>query len=193
MSSGLIDLIKFLRTNKDIQKRATVVALYKIMTVAHKYALKNIKRKFIGRNGRKLSGAMFNSVFSDILFEKNQPTAYLGTRNIPYGRIHELGGEIVPKPDNRMQRLWIPNHDALPKRMSPSEFIKNLRNNPSSYVLTDSFAGIRLDPFGSVLPYFWLVQRVQMPKRPYIMPAIEMAFKKFGEIFFKTYQQEAAR
>lgn len=170
---NLLELARFLKNSDSILKRSVVVSLMKTSGKIHRETLIEARKQFIGRMGRRLSGRLFNAIFTEVKIEGDQPVLYSGTRGIPYGRIHEYGGTIYPKPENKMQKLWIPNPTSPAKRMTPREFI---RSRP-----------------GPLSDYFLLADKSEIPERPYIRPGLEHGFKDFQDVLFKTFEQEAGK
>lgn len=165
---------------------------------AETLAKQNSTKQFIGRNGRRLSGRMLNSIFSG--FEKGRvlPTSFVGTRGIPYGRIHEEGGEIHPV---KAKHLWVKNYEAPNKfkRLTPTEFMKAMRANPDEYAIIPSQPGgliaALIDKTSGEVdePLFFLKKKVKIPKRPYLRPAVKEATKDFAKITARMIRKELSR
>jgi len=191
---GIKDLSKFILESKDATESAKLRALIATVQFAEAQAKKNAKEQFKGRNDRTLTGRLLNSIYSG--YEKQEGpngeiTGYVGTKGIPYGRIHEYGGTIVPI---KAKHLWIPQY-AKAGKMTPKEFIRLTQSNPKFYHLFNKFAGRWTGAYrysndrGSKIkkkvyePLFFLVDKVTIPERPYITPAMEVALEKFDTFF----------
>jgi len=181
----LIDYIKRLDTGISKSTALATLAMSKDTEILAK---RNATQQFTGRNGRRLSGQLLNSIFSGV--ERTGPNTYesfVGTRGIPYGAIHEFGGTIKPV---RAKNLWIPHH-ANTRRMTPREFMALKRANPSEYFLNDKVAGrwISKNP-NRLMPLFFLTKQSVIPERPYLRPAIEVAMEQFPNRFEQFMKRE---
>lgn len=183
----LQDVVRYIRSLDDKFEAQTMKALLATSQMAKKYAVENSKREFIGRNGKTLGGTLSNNIISGLEDgDGRYPDIYAGTKTIPYGRIHEYGGEINPV---KAKKLWIPQYAAA-KKMTPREFMDKMRANPKMYHLFPGAAmkatGPINGPLGSKksaqrgwIPLFFLVDQVKMPERPYIRPALKSAMSHF--------------
>jgi phage gpG-like protein len=186
-------MVKFIQEVPEAMDKA--LALAQIVTIqrAQVLARQNAQKNFTGRNGRRLSGALMNNIYSG--YEKSSgggvPDAYLGVANIPYGAIHEYGSDGLPggviKPV-KAQKLWIPAR-ANAGRMTPREFITLMKAQPSRYFITDKGA-FREEGPNVYTPLFYRVDSVKIPARPYLTPAIEEAYQTFADAFERFYQKE---
>lgn len=179
------EFLQWLREAPGKLEKAIALAQLATVTNAEGIAKRNSTRQFIGRNGRRLSGTLLNSIYSTMERDGSQMVGVLGTRNIPYGAIHEFGsqglpnGAIVPR---KAKHLWIPQHRNLRQRMTPREFIQRLRMQPDAYFLNDKVAGQWMNPKAKkrrLTPLFFLVDRVEIPERPYLRPAMATAVEAF--------------
>jgi phage gpG-like protein len=193
----MADYIK--RVKKDL-RRASLLTLVELAQYAQVEAIRNVKRNFGGR-GHKLTGQLMNSIYYE--FEGTvKPVAYLGTRGIPYGRIHELGGTIKPRAANW---LWqpMPEKKGRFKRLTPSEFYKNYTKRGSRY----GFINTR-DNKGHLAIYeqkpgpddvvrfkvlFMLRKKVNIKKRPYLRPAVEAALERYAPTYIKHFKHETQK
>jgi phage gpG-like protein len=178
------ELVAFIREMPKGIDRAATLAQLAVIQDAELRAKKNAQANFIGRNGRRLSGALMNSIYSG--FEKSSnsryPVAFIGVRNIPYGAIHEFGGTITPK---KAKNLWIPKQPNA-GRMTPREFMNLRRANPSQYFLNDKVAGRWIGAQArsrQLIPLFFLTKKSVIPERPYLRPAMEVAVEAFDGRF----------
>jgi len=186
------EMSAYVLTIASRNQSAMAHALIDTMQQAHKFSLQNYKDQFKGRGGRRLSGRLANSIYVGYP-QGEELTAELGVRDIPYGAIHEFGGDIAPV---NAKYLWIKTEDAWKsgkfKRFTPKEFYAAAKKKSSPYFYkTNGKKGMaaieKLN--GQILPLFWLTQHVKIPKRPYLTPAIEKAAplysKKYSNWFFK--------
>jgi hypothetical protein len=186
MARSIEQLVDYVKKTQNATFKAYTRALLSMLSHAEAEAKRNITRQFVGRNGRKLSGRMLNSVFFDVQFDAskgNLPIGVFGTRGIPYGRIHEYGGEIRPK---KAKHLWLKQWGGRAdkfRRMTPTEFIKEKNSNPKEYKIFMSKKNNLIAAYtpanGDIVPLFVLRQRVTIPERPYLRPALETALKDF--------------
>ena len=187
------EIVSYMKGLKSIQKKARVLAMIEIVEIARGEALKNARKKFIGRNNRKLSGNMFKSIFGGYEITSNGVGGYIGTKGIPYGAIHEYGGEIKPK---NARNLWVKNWDVpkVFKRMTPTEFVTNMLKKNSDFKIFKSKAGNQIAWYNKKtkskdvwIPLFFLKKSVQMPARPYLRPAVQVASKFYGDRYMKRF------
>jgi hypothetical protein len=194
----LKQLQKYIAKTRSTILRAHAESVLKVVTRAEAFAKRNATKEFIGRNGRKLSGRLLNSIFSGfdtINKTQSMPKGFIGTRGIPYGRIHELGGTIVPK---KAKYLWIKQHGGKAdrfRRLTPSEFVSRMQKKDRRFKILGKkngkgkvaiFQALRKKDY-TVL--FALAKRVDMPARPYLKPAVEEAVNKYGFHAKKTIRQ----
>jgi phage gpG-like protein len=198
MAQTLQELLKSLREAEAGSDRAAKRALVEVTLRAEAQAKVNAKAQFTGRNGRTLTGALLNSIYSGFDFnDSTSLTSFVGVRNIPYGRIHEFGGDITPKKANH---LWVKNH-AVPrfKRMTPREFMEQRLRAPEEFKLFESKRGTlvawHVEPKGRgararVTALFFLLDKVRIPDRPYVTPAVEQAWDAFPLAFARQLARE---
>jgi phage gpG-like protein len=194
------EIVKYVRGLQTMRQKAYTVALIETATFARGAAIKIARTQFIGRNGRKLSGRLSNSIFNsfDIDPGKEYPTAYVGTQGIPYGAIHEYGGTIKPK---KAKFLWIKQWEGVPgflKRITPSEFVNKMKKEPDVYGIRDQVAfyfGTKRKvkqskkSIGKFISLFILRKSVKMPERPYLRPAVEWAVTGFSGRVSKRFAE----
>ncbi len=182
------ELVEYLTRSKNAVEIAYVRSLVGLLSIAEAKAKRNATKQFIGRNGRKLSGRLLNSIYTMVDFNRSDsllPVGVLGTRGIPYGRIHEYGGEITPK---KAKNLWVKQWGGRAdkfRRLTPTEFIKLKKENPDEYKIFRSKKNNLIAAYtpaaDDVVPLFVLRQRVEIPKRPYLAPALQEALQEFPE------------
>lgn len=98
-----------------------------------------------------------------------------GSDSVPYARIHEFGGVIYPK---RARYLRIPLANG-----EQGDFV--VRNQRGNLVVMKRDAG-------GARPVAVLAERVEMPRRPYLRPALERMLPKIAERALRVVAQEMA-
>lgn len=182
----------YIKDSRNVMMRAYGVAFIEMMQKAEALAVQNAKKQFKGRNSRRLTGRLINSIFSS--FETNlfgrKIVGFLGTKGIPYGAIHEFGGKITPK---KAKHLWV-RMDAANKgrfkNITPTEFVNQMGRAGGSSALRfriakfggAKFAFVVNPRGGNIQKLFNLVKEVNMPERPYLTPAAEDAASRFPMI-----------
>lgn len=195
------ELGQYIRATRSQVVKAYGLTLAQTTQRAEQLAKQNAKAQFTGRNGRRLSGRLLNSIFSGYDVPTaglKLPAGFVGVAGIPYGAIHEFGGEIRPK---QAKALWIKQYKgkaARYKRLTPKEFWDRLRAQRSAgrragkRLARDRFTvrirGGRLKavgvetPRGKFTPLFIMADKAHMPMRPYVTPAIREAVKGFPRV-----------
>lgn len=194
MSRSLQEIVAFMKSLKKISQKARAISMIELIEIARGEALKNARKQFIGRNDRKLSGRLFNSIFGGYKTTANGIEGYIGTKGIPYGGIHEYGGTIKPK---NARNLWLKNWTGVPKelkRITPTEFFNLMKQDKSRFALFKSKAGNQIAWYNKKtktksqwIPLFFLKKSVEIPSRPYLRPAIQVATKRYGSIYEKHF------
>lgn len=181
--------------------KAHALAMLEIIQDAERRAKENAKRQFIGRNGRRLTGRLLNAIYSGFTpFRPGQslPRGFIGTRGIPYGRIHEFGGTITPK---TARHLWIKQWGGRAdkyRRMTPREFIQAKEQDPDRFaILTSKRGGMiaaelekRRNRPSNITALFVLKDKVTIPARPYLIPAIEDALEAYPKVARRLLTKE---
>jgi len=158
-------------------------------------AIRNAKKQFIGRNGRILSGGLLASIFTSFQAGRGiSPKVFIGTRGIPYGRIHEKGGTIVPVKANHLWvKLFLKGSKKF-KSWTPRDFMNRRKQFPGNFPIFKSKKGNLIAGFSTlrtsrkgkktfkILPLFSLKDQVKIPKRPYLTPAAEAVVKRYANI-----------
>lgn len=178
------ELSRYIRNTRSAIVKAHAEAMLKVTLDAEGLAKRNATQQFTGRNNYKLTGRLLNSIFSGFSpFNAGQslPTGFIGTRGIPYGRIHEFGGVIEPV---NAKHLWLKMHGVSGfKRITPKEFVSKMQKNPKQYRIFKSKKGNLIAAFinnkKKIKPLFVLRDKVTIPARPYLQPAVDEAVKKF--------------
>lgn len=190
------EIVDFIKSASDGWEKAKAKAMVATMTHAELKAKQNATKQFIGRNDRRLSGTLLNSIYSTVVRDaKGQAVGELGVKDIPYGAIHEFGSKDLPggviKP-TKAQKLWLPKYRTA-GRMTPREFMRLRKANPQRFFLNDKVAGTWVDPKARVkrlIPLFFLVDQVRIPERPYLRPAMEAAMDMYPGFLSQFYAEE---
>lgn len=95
----------------------------------------------------------------------------VGVFGVPYARIHEKGGVIVPK---TAKSLAIPIHSSVEG--------KRAKNVPGLFRPKGSDMLFQKQPNGDILALFVLRKSVTIPARPYLKPAIGIARQRIIEL-----------
>ena len=186
------ELAQYMQSTRSAIVRSHAENIIRITLAAEGFAKKNATQQFTGRNNRKLSGNLLNrGIFSGFdSFKPGQslPRGVIGVRleRVPYGRIHELGGRIVPK---KAKWLWIKQWGGRAnrfRRMTPKEFVERLKNKDKRYKIIGKGQPGKIAVFQAregqePVVLFALAKRVLMPKRPYLQPAVEQAVDEYGQ------------
>jgi phage gpG-like protein len=179
--------------------KAKALALVDFMLIVEASARKNATKQFIGRNQRTLSGLLLSRIFVEIDRSDKEIKGYVGTRGIPYGRIHEEGGTIVPV--NR-KYLWIKSSEHNAKgsefrRLTPQEFYDRHKARMPGYFYGRSkrsgkpYAGYSGATKTTVL--FNLLKKVNIPARPYLSPAVDDNMSHYSRLLNKYLKLEVKK
>lgn len=173
-------------------------AFYKAMIATtqeiEKQAKINARKEFRGRNDRKLTGGLLNSIHTGYVLEGTEFQGFVGTQGIPYGRIQELGGKIEPV---KAKKLWLPVYKNAGK-MTPREFVRLTQTNPAYYHMFDKVAARWTGAYDYVSgklkkeyePLFFLRDEVNLKARPYLTPAVDVGLTKFPAYFSTIVDKE---
>jgi hypothetical protein len=193
------ELSAYIRKTRSAIVRGHAETMLRVMQDAEAVAKKNATREFIGRNGRRLSGRLLNSIFSGFdafIPGQSLPRGFIGTRGIPYGRIHEEGGTIVPK---TAKWLWVKQYGGKAdqfRRMTPREFVEKMNKKDRRFKIIGKQGGKgKVAVFdalrnGDYVKLFALAQSVDIPARPYLRPAVDEVIAKYGPIAKKVFRKE---
>jgi len=184
------ELSAYIRNTKSVVVKTYAETMLRVTLKAEGYAKRNATQNFTGRNNRKLSGRLLNSIYSGFdSFKAGQslPRGFIGTRGIPYGRIHEEGGTIVPK---KAQWLWIKQHGGKAdnfRRLTPREFVQKMKSKDRRFKILGKGTPGKVAIFqalkgGDMVKLFALAKSATIPARPYLQPAVDQAVKDFGSI-----------
>ena len=192
------ELSVYLRNTRSAIVRGHGEAMLRVLQEVEAVAKRNVTREFIGRNGRRLSGRLLNSVFTGFdPFTPGQslPRGFVGTRGVPYGRIHEEGGKIVPK---TAKWLWIKQYGGKAdqfRRLTPTDFVTKMKQKDRRFKILGKGTPGKVAVFqafkdGDFVKLFALAQSVDMPARPYLRPAVDEVIAKYGSIARKVLSKE---
>jgi hypothetical protein len=187
MFKDLQDVVRYIKSLDPTIEKATLKALLATSVAAEGFAKKNSKKQFTGRNGRTLGGSLLNNIYSGLEEGNGRfPDIFAGVRTIPYGAIHEFGSKDLPGgviTPVKAKKLWIPQYPAA-KKMSPRDFVKAAMQNPTMYHIFAKVAAMAVGPKipgtkQTWVPIFYLVDKVKIPERPYIRPALQASMEVF--------------
>jgi hypothetical protein len=179
---GLDELAGWIASLPKGIKKAQALAMVEAVALATAEAKRNAMRVFTGAPNRPKTGRLVNSITGGVERDGDTVAGFVSV-GVPYARIQELGGEIRPV---RAKWLWVPltgpkTRGAL-KNMTPSEFV----SSPGSVYLPTNGGKIAMKKVGDMLvPLFALRAKVNLPPRPYLGPAIEVAVEKLPELIEK--------
>lgn len=190
-------------------RQAAAEALLETTVKAEGRAKRNAARNFTGTSVRPKTGNLLNAIYSAfemtvrggqrrigrafVAVRANKGNA--GTR--PYGRIQEYGGVVEPK---KAKHLWIPlfgPKSRLPgnlHNMTPRDFVQGMKTKHRSlrfWIINSphgKVAGVSTKTAGTSssgmtvrdVVLFSLRNRVEIPARPYVTPAIEAELPFYG-------------
>lgn len=187
-------LLTKIRSLTSSYEKAILLTLSKIGALAQFHAVKNSKNNFIGRGQRTLTGRLMNSIFWKVGKHNGMDSAFVGTRGIPYGKIHELGGKIEPK---KSKYLWVRSPYAAKKgsrfkNFTPKDFYMATKSDPSHYFFGGSFGSTGTAMYKRGKTYqalFFLKKSVWIPSRPYLRPAAKIASDKIPEYLNEMFKE----
>ncbi len=194
---NLNELVKYIRSTKSAIEKAHALSLLQFLSTAEGLAKRNATRQFVGRRGRKLSGRLLNSIFTDVVLPsggRSLPTGVIGTRGIPYGAIHEFGGTIRPV---KAKWLWIKQWGGEAdqfRRMTPRQFVGRMKSGDRRFKILGKGSPGKSAVFqesndSNPIQLFSLADSVTMPARPFIGPAVKEALKTYS----KSMRQNIAK
>ena len=192
------ELTKYMMATRSAVIRGHSAAMIELTLDAEKRAKVNAKTQFIGRGERTLTGRLLNSIFSGFTLTQGRslPSGFIGTRGIPYGRVHEYGDTIRPV---KAKHLWVKNFRGKAKkfkRMTPKEWFTQFKSSVGSSGSAGSGKNAKQkfqfgfnragEPYaagvnnkGEFTPLFFLKDEVKIPARPYLTPAVRDAMANY--------------
>ncbi len=108
-----------------------------------------------------------------IMYEVHGSEAWVGTYAIPYARIHELGGTIVPK-GHPFLSIPVGDREGSPRQYADLHFQPTGRG------------GVLIDEAGKL--QYALVRSVTIPARPYLGPALDASHNEIEAAFSRVIQ-----
>jgi phage gpG-like protein len=179
---------EYIKKTSNVLRLASAYALLEIGQKAELYAKQNIKEKFGGRNNYTLSGGLLNSIFNRFTTKAGKSIAIIGSKGVPYARIHEFGGIIKPV---NAKYLWMRTPEANAKgiddrRMRPKDFYKQHKAGDKTLFYDRNENGLfaMREQAGDDLPIFQLIKRAKIPKIEYLKPAV----MKASDDYFPAYK-----
>lgn len=142
----------------------------------------NTRGRVLGRKSGRSTGHLSRNIFHKVVESTNRVIGalFVDLRQVPYARIHEKGGDITPK---RSTKLTIP----LPgvkgfARDFDNTFIQ--KSKKGNLLIFQKMTG------QDIRPLFVLVNRVRIPRRPYLEPAIKKHKNKLQKELKKALNKE---
>ena len=141
----------------------------------------DVKRRLSGESLRVRSGILRRSIGTEI--REDGAEGRVGPQGIPYGRIHELGGEVRPV---RARYLTIP----LDAAKTPAGVARGRATDFKNTFFRRSAAGnliLFMQQGKGIVPLFVLKQRVRIPARPYLAPVMVARQGEIAETLGDAY------
>jgi hypothetical protein len=207
------EMVNYIASMKDAIIKGYGVALIESTVEAERRAKLNAVAQFSGRRGRKLSGRLLNAIYSGYEYGGGElPSAYIGVKGIPYGRIHEYGSKGLPGgwiTAKKAKNLWVKMYGGAAdkfRRMTPTDYIRAMRTDNAFKIFhsrSGNLIAFYITKLGGkparfkLTPLFHLrpkdVDGVVIPERPYIRPAVQMAVNNLRNIAYKRIMEQLAR
>lgn len=177
------DVLKKIQDGLEVYQKTMSFQVFRALTILEAQIKQNIRRDS-GLHVR--TGALLNSVYKKVIIQGTSITGEVGTQGIPYARIHEFGGTIVPV---NKKFLAIPSEENRRPDGTPRITTQELMNGlGKSFIMNNiiflATAGAGKGSKPKLTPMFYLKKSVTIPKRPYIQPAIaakqDEILKSFG-------------
>lgn len=194
-AKGLRQFQKYISQTGDIMSRSIADATIKLGQLAETEAKKNVKKNFTGRNDYTLSGRLLNSIYNRWEKDGDKFNVWVGSKGVPYARIHEEGGIIVPV---NAKFLWMRLSATLKKgspfrRLTPTDFYKGAKfPGLTGFYYAQSSSGGRYAMAKTGVwnaagtPLFRLLKMVKMRRRPYLLPAVKEANSQYQSLLFAS-------
>lgn len=188
-------LLQHIQNISDAVERGTAKAMVEATEVAYKSAVMNAKTEFNNTPGRVRTGQLMNAIYRG--YDPATKEGFIGVR-IAYGAIQEFGGTVKPV---YAKHLWVKNFqdiDSQFKRWMPRDFMSakardpahfKLFKNPHTGRLIAAYQANGASP-GQTQALFELVDKVTLPERPYIRPAVQEAYRKLPDIIARRVAEE---
>lgn len=165
-------LTRWVAAVSDHVHKSLGMAMIEATELAYEDAVRRAKAQFNNTPGYVRSGGLMNAIYRG--FDRDKGVGFLGVQS-PYGRIQEEGGEVRPV---NARHLWVKNWLNVPseiRRMTPREWMAAHKADPRHYPFLRRLAAYSGDG-KKITPMFRLADKVEIPARPYIRPAVEMAY-----------------
>ena len=206
------EMVGFVAGMKNAFIKGYGVALIEATVEAERQAKLNATAQFTGRRGRKLSGRLLNAIYSGYDLSGELPSAYVGVKGIPYGRVHEYGSKGLPGgwiTAKKAKNLWVKFYGGAAdkfRRMTPTDYIQAMRQDKAFRIFhsrSGNLIAFYITKLGGkpakfkLTPLFHLrpkdVDGVVIPERPYIRPAVQNAVKMLQALAYKRIAEQLAR
>lgn len=164
-------LIQWVAGIKDGVHRALGEAMVSATEVAYKDAVTRAKTQFNNTSGRVRTGGLMNAIYRG--FDPITGKGFLGVQS-PYGALQEFGGTVRPV---NARHLWVKQWQGVPaslRRMTPREWMAAHRTDPQHFAFYGRSAVYKQG--NKAVTMFALADSATIQARPYIRPAVEMAF-----------------
>ena len=138
-------------------------------------AKQNAQYKVLRRRKGKGTGNLARKIFAKVKTDKDVVKGSLNVdlKKVPYAAIHEEGGTIKPK---KGQWLTIPFKGVKGKARDFKNTFFIRKSNTKAFIFQNlgktKTGKQRRRGGGTFKPLFTLVKKVEIPKRPYLRPAI---------------------
>lgn len=192
-SSNAEEFAEQLRERIEAYRKDLEGKVFGALTLVESSILQNL-RSNSGLHVR--TGALLNSIGASKRVYRDADgnvVGEIGSQGIPYARIHEFGGTIVPK---NARALTIPTEENRRPDGLPKYTIDDLKRSgiPIFVAKGTLFAVFQrtrrtkggmmgVGGMGQITPMFLLRSSVNIPARPYLRPAIAANEKKIIEEF----------
>jgi len=142
----------------------------------------NAKGRVLGRKSGRGTGNLAREIFHKVGETTTRiiGALFVDLTRVPYARIHEKGGNITPK---RAKKLTIP----LPGVQGFARDFNNTfiqKSKKGNLLIFQKLTG------QDIRPLFALVDRVRIPRRPYLEPAIRKHKNKLQKELKKALNRE---
>lgn len=205
------DLVRVIRRTRENTFKSLQLAILELSVKGEGLAKKNAARIFTGTTFRPKTGALLNAIFAGFQVNERNKTieGFVGVRankgrqgTKPYGRAHEFGAVITPK---RAKWLWIPIRSSKTKNfenMTPSDFVQQMKRPGGEFTIIDGKSGSgkvavwnqaarfnKTRQTSDLIALFALKKRVELPKRPFVTPAVQKVAKDVPALWLKRFKE----
>jgi hypothetical protein len=196
---NISEIFGYIKGLTDVTKRAATKAQIQTILAAEGKAKRNSTQQFKGNSKytRVLSGNLLNSIYSG--FEQvgqEIPDAFLGVKTIPYAAIQEYGtvgrggtfAPIIPKSPRKWLTIPVDREHSKRRALDFPLYFRLLRGTTES----GGNRAALFDRNTKKMAYF-LTDRVELPPRPYLTPAVAEEFKNWPVRFSNWLDKELNR